>query len=64
MSLVTVFAVHKFLSPDPQSLLGWLVWAVITAVISGVLIVAVNAVVEPAQLKQLFERGKSALKRV
>lgn len=64
VSLLTVFAVHKFLSPDPQSLLGWLVWAVITAVISGVLIVAVNAAVEPAQLKQLFERGKSALKRV
>ena len=64
VSLLTVFAVHKFLSPDPQSLLGWLLWAVITAVISGVLIVAVNAAVEPAQLKQLFERGKSALKRV
>lgn len=64
VSLATVFAVHKFLSPDPQSLLGWLMWAVITAVISGVLIVAVNAAVEPAQLKQLFERGKSALKRV
>ena len=64
VSLATVFAVHKFLSPDPQSLLGWLMWAIITAVISGVLIVAVNAAVEPAQLKQLFERGKSALKRV
>ncbi len=63
VSLVTVFAVHKFLSPDPQSLLGWLVWAVITALISGVLIVTVNAAVEPSQLKQLFERGKSALKR-
>ena len=46
VSLATVFAVHKFLSPDPQSLLGWLMWAVITAVISGVLIVAVNAAVE------------------
>ena len=63
VSLATVVVVHKFVRPDPSNLLGWLVWAVVTAVISGIVIVGVNAAIEPLQVKQLFGRVKSVLKR-
>ncbi len=63
VSLGIIVVIFKFFSPNPGNLLEWFVLAVITVAVSGGLILGINAAFEPSQIKQLFSRVKSVLKR-
>ena len=63
ITLAYIILVNKLLVIDPAGFIGWFGYAVITAIGGGLLLVIVNGVAEPAQMKQLFERCKNVLKR-